>query len=185
MPESRGFWSYRILKNLPDKARGKNYLLAIGIDQYQHVGKLSNAVRDARMVSDLLEERYGFEERQLLIDGEATRRGIRNVLREQIRRVGKEDNLVIYFSGHGHYDQLINEAYWVPVDARFGDDTDYVSYDYIQKSIRAMDAHHIFLVVDSCYSGASWFMESGKGMSPCSVLKKIRLGGCWPVGEMR
>ena len=153
MPESRGF-DIPNPGESPRQGRGKNYLLAIGIDQYQHVGKLSNAVRDARMVSGLLEERYGFEERQLLFDGEATRRGIRNVLREQIRRVGKEDNLVIYFSGHGHYDQLINEAYWIPVDARFGDDTDYVSYDYIQKSIRAMDAHHIFLVVDSCYSGA-------------------------------
>lgn len=80
MPESRGF----DIPNPEESARqgrGKNYLLAIGIDQYQHVGKLSNAVRDARMVSELLEERYGFEDRQLLFDGEATRRGIRGVLR--------------------------------------------------------------------------------------------------------
>ena len=153
MPESRNF-DIPNPGEAPRQGRGKNYLLAIGIDQYQHVGKLSNAVRDARMVSELLEERYGFEHRQLLFDEEATRRKIRNVLREQIRRVGKEDNLVIYFSGHGHYDKELGDAYWVPVDARFGDDTDYISYDFIRRSVAAMQAHHIFLVVDSCYSGA-------------------------------
>ena len=153
MPEPRGF-------EIPDPredaqfARRKNYLLAIGIDAYQHVGKLSNAVRDAQMVGNLLEERYGFEDKQLLFDEQATRRGIRNILRDQIDRVGEGDNLVIYFSGHGHYDKRLGDAYWVPVDARFGDDTDYISYDFIRRSVAAMRAHHIFLIVDSCYSGA-------------------------------
>ena len=153
MPDSRNF-------GLADpgepvlKSGGKNYLLAIGIDQYEHLGKLSNVIRDAQMVSDLLEERYGFGGVQVLLDKKATRRGIRRVLREQIKRVGEKDNLVIYFSGHGHYDELIKEAYWVPVDARFGDDTDYISYDFIRRSVAAMRAHHIFLIVDSCYSGA-------------------------------
>ena len=132
-----------------------NYFLGIGIDQYQHVGKLSNAVRDTRMISEVLSEKYGFEYQQLLFDKKATRLGILNVLREQIDRVGKEDNLVIYFSGHGHYDKWLRDAYWVPVDARFGDNTDYISYDFIRRSVAAMRARHIFLVVDSCYSGAN------------------------------
>ena len=153
MPEIKGFELTNSSKTR-SRPRRKNYLLAIGIDKYLSVGKLSNAVRDAQMVSELLAERYGFEDRQMLFDKEATRQGIRKALKQQIKRVGAQDNLVIYFSGHGHYDEELDDAYWVPVDARFGDDTDYISYEYIIKCLANIKAHHIFLIVDSCYSGA-------------------------------
>ena len=168
MPDSRGF-EYDNMDGSPGVPKGKNYLLAIGIDDYQHVGKLSNAVRDARMVSEILADRFGFKEIQTLFDAKATRRAIRNTLREQINRVGKEDNLVIYYSGHGHYDKVLEDAYWVPYDARFGDDTDYISYDFIRRNVAKMQAHHIFMIVDSCYSGAVMVREN---QTPLKRLEK-------------
>mgnify|MGYP000992966351 FL=1 len=41
--------------------RGKNYLLAIAIDDYQHCSKLSNAVKDVEVFIQLMLSRYNFE----------------------------------------------------------------------------------------------------------------------------
>ncbi|GAB4420464.1 MAG: hypothetical protein OHK0039_34060 [Bacteroidia bacterium] len=65
-----------------------------------------------------------------------------------------DDNLLIYFSGHGHYDPVIEEAYWVPVDAEYDAIDDYISYSFLTKIIKAIPARHCVLIVDSCYSGA-------------------------------
>ena len=116
----------------PSPAR-KNHLLVIGIDQYQYVGKLSNAVRDAQAIRDLLLSRYHFEKEQLkeIYNGQATRRNLMKSLRSYLDRLTDKDNLLVYFSGHGHYDKKIEEAYWVPVDAEYEEVDDYVSYSYL------------------------------------------------------
>ena len=40
---------------------GKNYLLAIGINEYKYCPPLSNCVQDARAFVELLQNRYYFE----------------------------------------------------------------------------------------------------------------------------
>jgi len=48
--------------NLPVKApMGKNYLLVIGIDEYEDYGPLPNASKDAKAIAALLKERYCFD----------------------------------------------------------------------------------------------------------------------------
>jgi uncharacterized caspase-like protein len=55
-----------------------NWLLVIGIDDYEHCGNLNNAVRDAKALSDLLLDAYSFEEDKVitLFDQQATRAAI-------------------------------------------------------------------------------------------------------------
>ena len=86
---------------------GNNHLFVIGIDTYEHCGQLSNAVRDAESFRDLLLEKYQFEPAYLtaLLNKEATRRKIANAFRRLTKEIGPNDNLVVYFSGHGHYDE--------------------------------------------------------------------------------
>ncbi|MEM6632529.1 MAG: caspase family protein [Bacteroidota bacterium] len=154
--------------NLPDptdsaeKPLGRtNYLLAIGIDTYEHVGKLSNAVRDAREVIDALTQHYSFDPEHVytLFNGEATEDGIIAIFKEMRPKMQSTDNLLIYFSGHGHYEADIDEGYWVPVDARYGRTNDYISYSFLLKVIKSLKVHHLVLLVDSCYSGAIFVSE--------------------------
>ena len=49
----------------PAFERGDNHLLLIGIDQYQQVGQLANAVRDAEALRDLLLGKYTFSAERL------------------------------------------------------------------------------------------------------------------------
>ena len=154
--------------NLPDpmeptdepRAR-TNYLLAIGIDSYEYVGKLSNAVRDAEEVIQTLTQHYSFDPNHVytLFNEAATEDGIIAIFKEIRPKMQPEDNLLIYFSGHGHYETDIDEGYWVPVDARYGRTNDYISYSFLLKVIKSLDVHHLVLLVDSCYSGAIFVSE--------------------------
>jgi uncharacterized caspase-like protein len=146
----------RMPKESTSLKRGANHLFVVGIDDYQEVAKLNNPVRDAEAVRDLLMERYRFQADHLyeLYNQQATRRNIMNGLRGLITKLQPEDSLIIYFSGHGHYDQLLDEGYWVPVDATHQNVDNYIPYTFIQQVVRKIPARHILLLVDSCYSGA-------------------------------
>jgi hypothetical protein len=137
-------------------SKGKNYLFVIGIDQYQHWPVLQNAVRDAKDIIKVLTNQYQFEEEDVvsLFDEQANEANIYQAIRELKRRIEPEDNLLVYYSGHGHYDQDFDEGHWVPVDAQTQSEDRYISNANIIKRINAIDAHHIFMVVDSCFSGS-------------------------------
>ncbi|MFZ2898852.1 MAG: FISUMP domain-containing protein [Saprospiraceae bacterium] len=141
-------------------ARGKNYLLVIGIDQYLHFPHLNNAVRDAQTFATLLQERFQFDGQhtETLFNENATERQLLFKLRDMARLVTPEDNLVIYFSGHGEYDAILDEGYWIPVDAGAGAMEDYIPNSKIHKVLGAIKSRHTFLIIDSCFSG-SLFMQ--------------------------
>jgi tetratricopeptide (TPR) repeat protein len=134
---------------------GKNYLLVIGIDRYDHWPKLENAVKDARDVIDLLVRHYQFESEQVisLFDEHATEASIYKSIRDLKRRITPADNLLIYYSGHGHYDEEFDEGAWVPVDARQDTEDGYIKNVNIIHKLNAIDSHHTLLIVDSCFSG--------------------------------
>ncbi|MDX1478239.1 MAG: caspase family protein [Saprospiraceae bacterium] len=138
--------------------QGTTHVLAIGIDQYQHCARLTNAVSDARSFVEVLTQQYRVDPSHVttLFDYQATKQGITQTLRSMIGEVDPEhDSLVMYYSGHGHYDQTLDEGYWVPVDAQYQAEVDYISYSYLTKVIKALPTRHTVLIVDSCYAGAT------------------------------
>ena len=129
---------------------GKYYLLAIGIDDYDALPRLKTAVSDARAVSSLLETAYGFETEIL---ENATRADLIRALSAYREKVGPRDNLLIYYAGHGWNDEEADLGYWLPSDADPDDETNWVSNSKVTSILRAMDAKHVMVVSDSCYSG--------------------------------
>lgn len=147
-------------------ANAKNYLLVIGINNYLHWPKLNNAVKDANDVASTLMVKYNFEFDNIVLlkDEQATRNNIYTSLRGLIEKVSPQDNLMVYYSGHGFFDQLLNEGYWVPVEAHVNASGDYVSNTEILRIINNINSQHTFLVADACFSG-SLFAESTRGYS--------------------
>lgn len=136
---------------------GKNYLLVIGIDKYEHCPPLYNAVRDAQNFADVLTQKYQFNPEYIVkvFDEEATRSNILRRFREISRRIESNDSLVIYYSGHGLFDEHFDHGYWVPVNAKLDPDdiSDYIGNDDLIRFIKATKSKHTFLIVDSCFSG--------------------------------
>ncbi|CAI2716971.1 caspase family protein [Nitrospina watsonii] len=134
----------------PPVKTGKYHALIIGINNYRHLPPLETAVNDAKEVDRLLQREYGFTTTLLL---NADRADIMNGFNEVREQLGSDDNLLIYYAGHGEFDKAVNKAYWLPVDAQPDNDTHWIIVDNITTNIRRMATRHVLVVADSCYSG--------------------------------
>lgn len=137
--------------------KGRNYLLAIGIDAYTAWPPLSCAVKDVEDFIAVLTLRYQFEPADvtLIKNDDATEKNVLAGIRQMVQKVGPEDNLIIYYSGHGHYEETTRTGYWIPVDAPLGTENEYQFIDtaIIVDRIRAINSLHTLLIVDACFSG--------------------------------
>jgi len=136
--------------SIPDLDYGSYHALVIGNNSYRHLPDLKTAVADARRVSDILEELYGFEVTRL---ENANRTQILRLVSDLRKKISEKDNLLIYYAGHGHLDEGAGEGYWLPVDADPEDPSNWLMTDQIVGQIRAMSAKHVLIVSDSCFSG--------------------------------
>jgi hypothetical protein len=160
-----------------DPAKARNYLLVVGINNYEYWPHLSNAVKDANDLAGTLMGMYNFDfsDVTVLRDEAATRNNIYKTLRSYIERVTPSDNLTIYFSGHGHFDELLNEGYWIPVEAHLNAEGEYLPNSSILKIIENVNSQHTFLVADACFSG-SLFGEQKRGYAENVEKYKSRWG---------
>jgi hypothetical protein len=131
-------------------AFGRYHALVIGNDAYRHLPPLRTARNDAESVAALLRDAYGFEVTLLL---DATREQVLLGFAEMRRRLGPDDNLLIYYAGHGWLDEDADEGYWLPVDAEEDNPVRWIANSAITASFRALKAKHVLVVADSCYSG--------------------------------
>lgn len=137
---------------------GRYYALIIGIDDYQApLVQLKTPVNDAKQVDAMLREKYGFKTTLLTDDTpiKPTRDGILTALVNLSRELKDDDNLLIYYAGHGSI--YSNRGHWLPQDAKSNDyDTRWISSDDIRKQIETttMKAKHVLIVADSCYSAS-------------------------------
>jgi hypothetical protein len=129
---------------------GAYHALVIGNNNYRHLTRLKTAVNDASDVAEVLRRHYGFSVNLLL---DATRAQILRALAKLRATLKFDDNLMIYYAGHGLLDDLGQQGYWLPVDAEDGIPTNWISTSDITVMLRAIRAKHAMVVADSCYSG--------------------------------
>jgi hypothetical protein len=134
---------------------GDYWALIIGIDQYRYAPKLESAVRDAKGIRDVLTARYGFKQEHIveLYDAQATGPKIQNALYRLGRDVGKDDSVLIYYAGHGQYEEDGKLGWWVPVEGEPKEPGTFITNASIRDYINGMKARHVYLVADSCFSG--------------------------------
>ncbi|MDH3494666.1 MAG: caspase family protein, partial [Acidobacteriota bacterium] len=130
---------------------GSYHALVIGNDDYTRLPRLQTASKDARMVEATLREKYNFQTTLLL---NADRHSILSALYQLGERMTEQDNLLIYYAGHGDLDRINDRGYWLPVNAEPGNAANWISNISITDLINTMTARHIMVIADSCYSGA-------------------------------
>jgi uncharacterized caspase-like protein len=134
-----------------DVKLGRYYAVVIGNNTYRDAGyaALKSAASDATAVSNVLQSRYGYQTTVLL---NASRLEILSALNDAREKLGNNDNLLIYYAGHGEMDAA-GKGYWVPSDGVAGNSKSWISNAQISDLLNAMPAKHVLTVVDSCYSG--------------------------------
>ena len=130
---------------------GTYHALVIGNNAYTKLPRLETAGQDAQDVAAVLQSRYGMKTKLLL---DATRYDILSALNEYRSTLTENDNLVVYYAGHGELDQVNQRGHWLPVDAEPESTANWISNVQITDVLNAMSAKRVLIVADSCYSGA-------------------------------
>ncbi len=137
VPSRRGFGNY--------------HALVIGNQNYAFMKSLKTPHADARAVAALLEKSYGFEVTLLL---NATRYQLLTRMNALAASLDEDDNLLIYYAGHGKLDRVNRRGHWLPVDAEPANTANWISNQSLTDLLNVMRARHVMVVADSCYSGA-------------------------------
>ncbi|MCK5353600.1 MAG: caspase family protein, partial [Methyloprofundus sp.] len=131
---------------------GNYHALIIGNNHYKKIPSLNTPINDAKAVAQVLKEKYAFDSTLVLLD--ATRYEILSALNNLRASLTNEDNLLIYYAGHGELDQKNMRGHWLPVDADSDNTANWISTVAITDILNAMNTKHVLVVSDSCYSGA-------------------------------
>jgi TPR repeat protein len=130
---------------------GRYYALIIGNNNYASMPTLNTSANDAKAVDEVLRSRYGFKTKLLI---NANRHQIMTAFNDLRQSLTPQDNLLIYYAGHGEIDKSDESAYWLPTDAEPNNTANWLSSYNVTKYLNVIPARHILVIADSCYSGA-------------------------------
>lgn len=150
----------------------KRVALLIGVGDYKHPEmNLEGPPHDVAALRDVLVRRWGFRAQDIktLVDGEATRANILGELAALSRRSAANDEVLVYFSGHGtsaldaNLKAQLNiplphgSGAFVPADFKVeaGANGLIVGRTDLVPVFSALEAkgRHLWVISDSCYSG--------------------------------
>lgn len=135
---------------------GRDHALLIAIDDYEHWTPLKSPIRDAKALDQVLRETYGFSVELL---PNPTKRELLTKIREYVTRdFGDEDQLLVFFAGHGQLDPLTDIGYLVAKDSARGDQLGetYISHMEFVKIVDRIRCPHTLVMLDSCFGGAAF-----------------------------
>ena len=143
---------------------GKYYALVIGNNNYGKLPKLSTPIADAEAIAGVLKDKYGFT---VTLLKDANRYDILEALNQMREKLTEQDNLLVYYAGHGELDKVNQRGNWLPVDAEPDSTANWIPNVQVTDILNQMSARHVLLVVDSCFSGtltrsALTRLEAGK-----------------------
>ena len=153
------------------KTTGKYYALLIGNSKYINWASLNSPKNDVKAISNVLNKKYNFEKVTTLLD--ATKDEIFESLNELRQTATDKDYVLIYYSGHG--DRVSDKTYWIPIDGqkkwKIGN---WISISEVSDYMENFNAHHLVLMVDSCYTGSS-FKGSSTSDFEASTYDKFKI----------
>ena len=140
---------------IQDIAKGRYHALLISVQNYNPgIQPLANPHKDAENLAKVLTSRYRFNADDLIMLKDPTRAELGLVMENLREKLNKNDNLLIFFSGHGVYDKEIGQGYWLLRDAEFKNSGTYTSNTTIKDYLRSINSQHTLLVTDACFGGS-------------------------------
>ena len=127
--------------------------LFIAVDDYAEWPPLNNPVKDATALAAVLADVYGYRTEVL---PNPTRVDIFRKL-DEYRNLsyGPQDQLFVFFSGHGEFTESTAEGFFIPREGRLDDPygLSYLQHARLERAIDNIPCRHVLLALDACYSG--------------------------------
>ena len=136
---------------------GLFYAIIIGISNYNdpNISDLDSLpIKDAMSMYNILNEQYTFEKENISELYNPTRRDIVTAFAEMSKKVTQNDNLLIFYAGHGHYEKDNDIGYWLPSDAEVNNPSNWLYNDQLVADVKKIKSLHTLLISDACFSGS-------------------------------
>lgn len=131
----------------------QDYALLFVTDKYDNWKQLANPIFDGQTISQSLQKNYGFKAE---VVENPTREQVFLKLREYAeKKFNPLDQLLVFFAGHGFYDDTFKEGFIVPKESVQDDPgrTSYIRHSEIRSTINNNPCEHVMLVMDVCFGG--------------------------------
>lgn len=141
----------------------RNFALLIGNNQYDDplITELDKPVRDVEELYSILTRDYNFNEKDVVVLKNETKANIIGTLHKLRSMIGPEDNLLIFYAGHGTWDEGMGVGYWLPKDALKDNPSNWIPNTDLTNYLGAIKAKHTLLIADACFSGGIFKSRSG------------------------
>ncbi len=135
---------------------GDYYALLIGINEYDdpQIVDLDRPVQDAELLANVLTDQYTFEPGNVMLLKDASRADIIDALDNLRKKITPNDNLLLFYAGHGLWDEEGEIGYWIPSDGSKSSTAGYFRNSTLTDLIGAIKSKHTLLLADACFSGA-------------------------------
>lgn len=133
---------------------GRYHALLIGVENYNDyaINNLNKPIDDCQALAKTLTEEYTFESHNIHLLGNPTKEQILNKLIYLQERLDNDDQLLIFYSGHGI---MKNEVgYWLPSDADKDRRTKWFSNAELRDYVNSIKTQHTLIIADACFSGS-------------------------------
>ncbi len=139
----------------PEK-EGKNYALLIAAQNYSdnNIPSLDNPVADAVKLKLILKNQYNFSEENIFTLFNPGVNDVKRQLLELTNTVQPEDNLVIFYAGHGIWVEKEKKGYWMLTDSKGHDANTWLPNKVVLDLIAKLPSRHTLLITDACFSGS-------------------------------
>ncbi|MBK5280294.1 MAG: caspase family protein [Bacteroidia bacterium] len=131
----------------------KDYALFFATDTYDYWKNLVNPIYDANTIAAELKSKYGFE---VEVVENANQSDILVKIKDYSKRNFKpQDQLFVFFAGHGQFDEAFGSGYIVAKNSLEVDvaKTTYISHANLRDYIDNISCKHILLAMDVCFGG--------------------------------
>ncbi len=155
-PYHDSYSDIQLLDDILSKKRPPTYYaFIVGVNDYPDPGilPLENPVSDAKKLANVLIENYMFDRENVIFMENATRADIIDELDRLARRITNNDNLLIFFAGHGFFDLETKLGYWLLKDASIESTANWMANSQIRDYLGAINSKHTLLISDACFSG--------------------------------
>lgn len=154
--------------------QGKNYAVFIASQNYDDaaIPSLENPIADAIKLKLILKNSYNFTDENIYSLFNPQRDDFKKKFLELKEALQPEDNLVIFYAGHGIWVDKEKKGYWLLTDAQRNDINTWLPNKQVLDMIAELPSRHTLLITDACFSG-SVFKSRGIGTDAPAALKEM------------
>lgn len=137
----------------------KNHALLFATDDYKYWDDLNNPISDMDSLASVLEGFYGFEVE--VVRNASKVDVMKKINAYTTRSYNPDEQLLVFFAGHGTYNMSNDASYFVCPDSRQGfvDPGTLVSLQSVERLLDKSMCRNICLMTDICFGGKSGSAE--------------------------